>query len=201
MTPQHLHAIANLWSLTRIWPSLRRAAQIAAAGSGEDRGTVQAWRPGSGVHGGRTGDQILDAILRETTPDANPYQERADRTLATMIWVTESLRLPVPLYDDVIPALIEATPTLRPASALNVALWAGQEDRAIRKLLREHDDQAPLPGVVCPACRTPGTLALRGSNPVAADRPIVCAAIACTRDQIPSIWSQAELAATMVAAA
>lgn len=201
MTPHHLHAVANLWSLNRVWPSLLSASRRAAQASGDDRGTVQAWRPGSGVHSSRTGDQILDAILRGTGFDANPYLERRERTHATLLWLAELIRVPVLPYDDAIAALLEVAPRLRPGPALSVAMWIGQEDRAIRRLLGEPDDLAPLAGVFCPACRTPGSLALRGSNRVAGDRPVVCSAISCTRDQVPSIWSQAELAAAMMEAA
>jgi hypothetical protein len=202
MTPQHLHAIANLWSLAKIWPSLASASQRADRASGDDRGTVQAWRPGSGVHSGRTGDQILDAILRGTGTGANPYLERLERSAATIAWLAAKVVPPTAASTpDAIREMLAGVTDLRPNAALQLAMHIGAEDRAIRRLLSEPDDQAPLPRVVCPACRTPGSLALRGSNPVAADRPIVCGAFSCTRDTVPSIWSQAELASTMMEAA
>lgn len=202
MTPQHLHAIANLWSLSAVWPKILKAAQRAAGASGADRGTLQAWRPGSGVHTGRTGDQILDAILRNTESDADPYAERRDRTAATIAWLADQVVPPAAASTlEALSELRAGVTDLRPNTALQIAMHIGAEDRAIRRLLAEPDDQAPLAGVFCPACRTPGSLAIRGSNPNPAGRAIVCNAFACTRGGIPSIWDQAELAATMAAAA
>ncbi len=198
MTPHQLHAQANLIALKAVWGPLLRAARRAAGASGDDRGTVQAWRPGSGVHSGRTGDQILDAILRETEISENPYQARADRTHETMLWLAKKLEVPVMPYDDAIGALVEVVHLLRPATALELAMWAGAEDRAIRQLLREPADRARLAGINCPRCDTAGTLVIRTANPSVLDRPVICEAPGCSLDGVvPSIWTRDQIAAEL----
>ncbi len=198
MTPHQLHAQANLIALKAVWGPLLRAARRAAGAAGDDRGTVQAWRPGSGVHGGRTGDQILEAILRNSASAANPYQERAERTRGTLDWLAEKLEVPVLPFDDVIAALIEIVHLLRPGTALELAMWAGAEDRAIRQLLREPEDRARLAGINCPRCDTGGSLTIRTANPSVLDRPIICEARGCTIDGVvPSIWTRDQIAAEL----
>lgn len=207
--PQHLHAYANLWSLHAIWPQLAQAARNATEAADPDRGTVQAWRPGSGVHSGRTSDQILDAIVRNDDIPANPYADRLDRGLATLFWVTKRLGLPLPHHQDaIVETLLEALPDLRPAAALDLALWVGAEDRAIRNLLREPTDHQPLSGLRCPYCDKAGTLALR-SSPPPLQRPTICTAgctcdgtgctcgMAATVEGLPHIWTHDQLAAAL----
>lgn len=194
MTPQHLHATANLWSLTAIWPSLLSASTRSSGATGEDRGTLQAWRPSSGVQGGRTGDQILEAILRSSGSDANPYLERAERTAATVTWLAAQVVPPAAASTgEALREMLAGLTDLRPSTALNLAMHIGAEDRAVRKLLGEPDDLAPIPGVACPRCDS-RTLAIRTSNPDRRQRPIVCAQPACQMaDAIPSIWTSTQL--------
>lgn len=203
--PQHLHAHANLWSLSAIWPPLAQAAQNAQNAQGVDRGTVQAWRPGSGVHSGRTSDQILDAIVRCETTGSNPYASRLAHAAETIDWVARNTTgYPAPGPVDTIHGLIDALPQLQPSTALNIALWIGAEDRAIRKLLRERPDHQEIDGLLCPYCGTAGFLAIRASAPPAL-RPVICTA-GCTCDGprchcgmgelvegLPHIWTYDQL--------
>lgn len=208
-SPHHLHAHANLWSLRAIWPALAQAAQNAQNAQGVDRGTVQAWRPGSGVHSGRTSDQILDAILRTDDTSDNPYADRLHRSLDTLRWATQRLGLPLPHGQHaIIEGLLEALPGLRPPTALDLALWVGAEDRQIRQLLRERPDHQPISGLRCPYCDTAGALAIRSSAPPL-QRPTICTA-GCTCDGrgcpcgmgapvegLPHIWTHDQLAAAL----
>jgi hypothetical protein len=176
MTPQHLHATAALWSLRAVWPLLAQAAQRASGALGDDLGTVQAWRPGSGVHSGPAGDQILDAILRSGGSGANPYAERLARSGETIEWLSRHLVPPSPAtLGEALRELTAAVPTLRPGTAMNLALHIGIEDRAVRRLLGERDDRREVPELRCPHCRTAGSLALRVSAP-REHRTVVCTA-------------------------
>lgn len=207
--PQRLHALANLWSLRAIWPHLAQAAHNAQNAQGVDRGTVQAWRPGSGVHSGRTGDQILDAILRNDDANTNPYADRLQRATQTVLWLAAKLLPPdVPNVAEALRELTAAVDDLRPAQAIDLALWTGAEDRAIRQLLRERPDHEPLSGLRCPYCDTAGALAIR-SSPPPLERPTICTA-GCTCDGegcpcgmdnptegVPHIWTHDQLAAAL----
>lgn len=221
-SPQHLHAAANLWSLEAVWPELIRAVHNAQNADGVDLGTVQAWRPGSGRLRGAHGDAVLEAVIRNGGSEGEPYWERAERTAQTVGWVAATVLaqvLPERVVNTVHPNpagvlrmlddLLAATPTLRPTSALNLALWIGAEDRAVRKLLREPADHAPLSGLRCPYCDTAGSLAMRSSARWLSDRPVICTA-GCTCDGpgcpcgmsagvegLPHIWTQEQLASTL----
>jgi hypothetical protein len=180
--PHQLHALGALWSLLDAWPKLlaaQRAAAAAEQGDG-DRGTLQAWRPGSGVHGAEHGDSLLDAVIRYDGPGAvNPYAERAMRTAETLKWITLSL-LGVPVPDAAAALRLLLDLELKPGYARNVAAWVDEQDRAVRRLLGERDDRRAVPELPCPHCGTAGALALRVSAP-REHRTVVCAA-GCTCD-------------------
>ena len=197
MTPQHLHAVANLWSLSGVWPNLLRASEETQESPGGDLGTVQAWRPGSGVHGGGTNDQILEAVLRNGVGRDNPYAPRVEKTRSTITWLAEHLDLPVVAtapVDEYLAQFRTAVPQLRPATALELAMWIGEQDRAVRKLLERGDDHDLIPATRCPRCDTAGSLAIRTSNPDPHLRPIICTQRACHMPGgIPSIWTRHQL--------
>ncbi|GAA2566195.1 hypothetical protein GCM10010435_44210 [Winogradskya consettensis] len=197
--PQHLHSMANLRSLAAVWPLLAQAAQAATGALGDDRGTVQAWRPGSGVHSGRTGHDLIDAIIRNGASGANPYAERLDRSAETIVWLASHVAPPAAATArDALRQMLGAVPGLRASTALNLAMHIGVEDRAVRRLLAEPTDHVLIPAFTCPRCGDVGVLALRASAPDLADRPVVCTAPACRdQDGVPSIWTQGQLAAAL----
>ncbi len=196
MTPHHLHAIANLWSLIAAWPNLLSGSHTLREADDADRGTLQAWRPGSGVQGGGQGDQILDAILRTGGRGFDAYEQRMQHTRGTLMWLAERLDLPIPFRlptDEVLRAFLTAVPTLRPAVALDLAMHIGDEDRRTRTLLGLGHDGVLLEKIRCPHCDTSGSLAIRTSNPTHAQRIVVCSLRTCTRGAIPSIWSRDQI--------
>lgn len=175
--PDQLHAHAALWSLLDAWPKLEAAT--IAAGAAEringDRGTLQAWRPGSGVHSTGHGDALLDAVIRYNGPAAaNPYAERAVRTTETLRWITLTLLgVFATSAQDSIRTLLRLD--LLPGHARNIAAWITDEDRAVRRLLGERDDRRDVPGLPCPHCGTAGSLVLRVAAP-REHRVVVCGA-------------------------
>jgi hypothetical protein len=177
VTPQQLHALASLWSLQAVWPHLVQAAQRATEAADPDRGTVQAWRPGSGTHSGQVPNVVLAAILRSERSSPNPYAERLHRTLATLSWLADSLKLRL-LPADALPGLVEAAPGWPADTALHVARHVADEDRAVRKLLREGSGWERIAGWCCPYCDTAGSLAIRAAGPPL-QRLVICTA-GCT---------------------
>lgn len=174
--PNLLHARAALWSLRAVWPKLE-AAQIAAETAQwefGDLGTVQAWRPGSGVHGGPHGDALLDAVIRHNSPGANPYTDRLNLSSQTLEWISDLLVLGSFLRPAEIIDLLIDLPALAPRTAGYLAAWIDEQDRLIRKVLGEPDDYLLIPGIACPACDTAGSLAIRTSVPHIEKRVIIC---------------------------
>lgn len=206
ISPQSLHAIADSWSLTAAWPALVEAAGRAHGACGGDRGTVQAWRPRTGPrHAGRS-DRILDAVVDGQGATDNLYAARLRQSGQTVAWVAAAVVPSSPVGAlEALCALRSALVIARPAIALNVALWVGAEDRAVRQVLGEPNDLVPLPGFPCPACELRGCLAIRGSNPELTARPVVCTArctcrgdgcpcgMGVTADGLPHIWTPEQL--------
>lgn len=176
--PHVLHARAALWSLSAALTRLHAAAHAAARAAAEqgDAGTLQAWRPGAGIHAVGRGDQLLDAVIRHVGGTTNPYADRAHRTADTIRWIGQAALGQAYRPDlDMLGQLLEHLPAMRPATAAHLARWLDEEDRAVRRLLGDPDDRQLLPVIACPSCHSVGVLALRTSAPAAA-QVIVCTA-------------------------
>jgi hypothetical protein len=180
--PHQLHARAALWSMHATWPKLQAAQRAAAAAdrADGDRGTLQAWRPGSGIHSAQHGDALLDAVIRFDHPGAvNPYAVRAQRAGETLQWIMRTL-LGFPARDPLIAIQALLPLHLDPAAARNIAAWIEDEDRAARRLLGERTDHRAVPELACPHCSTVGALALRVSAP--RDQRVAVCTAGCTCD-------------------
>lgn len=181
-SPHHLHARAALWSLTDAWPRLltAEAASAAAEADSGDLGTLQAWRPGSGVHGAQSGDALLDAVIRHSSPGAlNPYAERRRRTEETLIWVAQTvIGETVRAGADALARLLRHLPRTLQDAALHLGRWVDEQDQAVRRALGDGDDRQGVPVVACPHCGTKAALAARTSAPPP-ERVVVCTA-GCT---------------------
>lgn len=208
--PHHLHALAACWSLRAAWPRLLAAQQAAtaAAAADQDRGTLQAWRPGSGVHSGTSGDALLDAVIRHADAGTrNLYSDRVRLTQDTLTWAASAVLGPTFSADTggILDQLMSKLPTLTPTVAQNLTLWIDEQDRAIRHVLRDPDDRRLLPGIDCPACGASGSLALRQSAPlvdqvvVCTQAPCVCAGPDCrcgmgiTHTDVHHIWTRTQI--------
>lgn len=206
--PAHLHAQAAIWSLLAAWPLLIQAVYNESKSDRADLGTIQAWRPGSGRLSGQRGDPVLDAIMRHAGPGHDLYGERVVRSAQTIVWIAAKV-MPAALPARAVHAvhgnpasvlqllhdLADALPRLRPAAAIELAMWVGQEDRAVRGRLGEAEDHLPMPTLRCPRCDR-RTLAIRGSAPRLLDRLVVCTP-SCMDQDVPSIWTQEQLAAAL----
>lgn len=215
LTGPHLHAHANLWALHRLLPVLDMAALRARTGQGGDLGTVQAWRPGSGVLRGPARDMIGDAVARNAGVPDRVYADRHRAVRETVMWMAvKAAGIPATnSLPDTLVDLIAAVPGLTAAVALNVALWSADEVTKTRALLGTAvpTERELIAAVPCPLCGTPGALAwLLG--PPAGLRPIVCTSGGClcqgpgclcgttAPGGLPHIWSAHQALAAGVAA-
>jgi len=182
MHPSHLHALAALASLDVALVLLRNAqiAEASETAASGDFGTLQAWRPGTGIRVAREhGDVLLDAVIRHVSALVGPYAERGQRTDDTIRWLTAAALGDAHRHDqDPLDQLREHLPAMTPSTAASLARWVDEQDQAVRRLLGEPDDHQLWPGVACPSCDTAGALALRMSGP-AEDRVVVCTVVRC----------------------
>jgi hypothetical protein len=192
-----------------VWPHLLAASAAAdrAAAQNGDLGTLQAWRPGSGVHGSGSGDVLLGAVIRHQGPGGvNPYAAVAASVTDTVGWLAQTVLASVPASTEAaIVQLLDAT--LSPPAAAHIARWVDDADRKARRALVVGDDRRLVPVLGCPHCNSTGSLAVRTSAPPPA-RTIVCTA-GCTCDGpgcgcgmpteeqgVAHIWTPAQLEAT-----
>lgn len=205
--PHQLHARAGLWSLRTALTRLHHAQAAAdrAEATNGDRGTLQAWRPGTGIRTTNDhGDTLLDAVIRHAG-STNPYRDRALRTQQTLDWlVREALADLFQPRVDLLEQLLTHLPDMRPATAAHLARWVDEEDKAVRRLLGEHDDRRLQPVIPCPACRAAGVLALRTSAPadqqvIVCTNECVCAGPGCgcrmgvEAEGAPHVWTIMEM--------
>jgi hypothetical protein len=173
--PAHLSTLGALASLEVARRLLVDAAGRAASADQDDRGTLQAWRPGSGIHSSGHAD-LLDRILAGQQTVANPYAVRLSQVHETLVWLAGELFHRVEV--DPLAQLQTAVPALTPQAASRVELWVTEQDQAARQLLAEPADRQLWPAVECPACFRAGVLAIRTSTRMAG-RTVECTVTTC----------------------
>lgn len=178
--PHQLHALAALWSVHRAWTELRHARRAAASAAAEDddRGTLQAWRPGVGRRGAPAGDQLAGAALGSaTTATAGHYQQLAERVrldIAQTVWLAASELGHTPAGATMVEQLAGSIPQLGVRTCRDITSWLTGTDRAIRRALDLPPDLRRLPGnPACPVC-TVRMLRVQASADDTAQWTVVC---------------------------
>ncbi|SCL16407.1 hypothetical protein GA0074692_0022 [Micromonospora pallida] len=157
MTPYHLHATANAWSLRKAHTHLAQLAddeakQIAA----EQLEAPEALRSPSwgrrhalGGHGDPTPDMVATA---DRMPRINRWKvllDRADRRIAGLAVMTR-----LAADTDPLGRLIAGIPALLPGTAAIVARHLADEDAWIRNAVGLYAERSLVPGEPpCPVCQ------------------------------------------------